>query len=337
MKVETEAVLAALPDTIAQFDADMRLVSVNHPKSGVFRSPPTEGNTPGEIFDPEAAAIIDGLIRASTRSGSAEAQYDTGTRLFRVLARQLTSAPDTLLVFQDLTGRRNAEQALTQSIEHKTGVLKSISHQLGAPLTAVLGYANLLTEPDPELDAATRTAMAQHMADQAWELAGMVEDLVAVARTELGDLQVVRVPVNLSANAAQVIESMGVRGSSIMVTGDPKVSGRGDPARVRQIVRNLLSNALAHGSEPITVAVEATTTDAWLSVMDRGPGLPSHLEREVFSRIPTVTDSDGFNRAGIGLWAAHELASLMDGGIEYSRDHGLSIFRLRLPILETTG
>jgi hypothetical protein len=146
-------------------------------------------------------------------------------------------------------------------------VLKSISHQLGTPMIAVLGYANLLTDPD--LDEATRDAMAQHMTDRAWELAGMVEDLQALAQTELGDLRVVRVPVDLAAEVNAVIDSMGARGLRVTVTGDRPVIATGDPARIRQVVRSFLANAFTHGTEPVTVDVTATATRA--VVAGQGP------------------------------------------------------------------
>ncbi|GEM_PF-4152564 len=330
--VDTDEILAALTDTIALVDARSRLVAVNRPDSPVFRTRPSNGDSLDSAFDPTAASLIRGLIEKADGLGLAEGEYGAGARYFGVSARPLRSAPVTLLIFQDVTVRRNAERAITESIGDKTSVLKSISQQLGAPLIAVLGYASLLTEPGSDLDAATRDAMAQHMTDQAWELAGMVENVQAMAQTELGDLRVVTVPVSLSANVAQVIESMGVRGSRVMVTGNRAVTAVGDPARVRQIVRNLLSNALTHGAEPITIDVSATETHSVVSVKDRGSGIPQALEREIFSRTPSF-GQDRSGRAGIGLWAAAELADLMGGEIEYRRELGMTVFRLTLPLV----
>jgi signal transduction histidine kinase len=330
LSADTQEILAALPDTIVQIDGSSRLVAVNHPESPVFRTAPTPRDSLESVIDPGAAALLQGLIRTAAQSGGAEGEYEAGGRWFRVTARQLRSAPVTMLVFQDLTVRRNAERALTESIGDKTSVLKSISNQLGAPMIAVLGYANLLTDPD--LDEATRDAMAQHMTDRAWDLAGMVENLQAMAQTELGDLRVVRVPVDLTTEVHAVIESMGARGGRVTVTGDRPVIATGDPARIRQVVRTLLANAFTHGTEPVTVDVTAAATRAVVGVKDRGPGLEEGVEDGIFSRIGV--GSDPGSGAGIGLWTARGLAHLMSGEIEYGREHGLTVFRLVMPLFQ---
>jgi signal transduction histidine kinase len=330
LSADTQEILAALPDTIVQIDGSSRLVAVNRPESPVFRTTPAPRDLLETVVDPGAAPLLEGLIRTAAQRGAAEGEYEAGGRWFRVTARQLRSAPVTMLVFQDLTVRRNAERALTESIGDKTSVLKSISHQLGTPMIAVLGYANLLTDPD--LDEATRDAMAQHMTDRAWELAGMVENLQAMAQTELGDLRVVRVPVDLTSEVNGVIESMGARGSRVTVTGDRPVIATGDPARIRQIVRSLLANAFTHGTEPVTVDVTASSTRAVVGVKDRGPGLKESLEGEIFSR--TGVGGNPAGGAGIGLWTARGLAHLMGGNIEYGREHGLTVFRLVMPPIQ---
>jgi signal transduction histidine kinase len=327
VSADTLEILAVLPDTIVQIDSSSRLVSVNRPESPVFRTTPALRDPLEAVVEPAAVSLLEGLIRMAAREGESEGEYEVAGRWFRVSARQLRSAPLTLLVFQDLTVRRNAERALTESIEDKTSVLKSISHQLGAPLIAVLSYANLLTDFD--LDEATRDAMARHMTDRAWELAGMVENLQAMAQTELGDLRVARDPIDLAAEVAQVIESMGARGTRVTVTGDRVAAATGDPARVRQVVRSLLANAFTHGAEPVTVDIGCAGSRAVVSVKDRGPGLDESRQSETLARLRDGGDPAA--GAGIGLWTARGLAHLMGGDIEYAREHGLSVFRLVLP------
>ncbi|HEY5579085.1 MAG TPA: HAMP domain-containing sensor histidine kinase, partial [Acidimicrobiia bacterium] len=180
------------------------------------------------------------LIDKAQRTGSSEGEVDTGTEEFRVTARRLETAPWTLLMIHEKSGFESAERVVVDLVRERSNVLVSVSDELRTPLSAVLGYANLLAEPDSDLDEVARTAMVQDMTDQAWDLAGIVEDLLAVARAEIGDLNVVSVPVNLIANVAQVIESMGSRGREVKVLGDKTITGHGDPARFRQIVRNLL-------------------------------------------------------------------------------------------------
>jgi signal transduction histidine kinase len=332
----TNEVLAALPETIVQVDDDFRLTTVNRPESPIFQRKALAGDPLEEILEGEAFGMITGLIHNAQRIGGAIAEYHTGADLFRVTAKPLLSAPLTLLIFQNITGLRHAGRALVELVRDKSSFLTSLSNELRTPLTAVLGYANLLVEPDPGLDEAARRRMVQDMTDQAWDLAGIVEDLLTVARAEIGELDVASVPVNIPANVAQIIESMGGRGSRISVTGDRTVTGVGDPAGFRQVVRNLLSNALTHGSEPVTVEVTADETHAVLRVKDRGMGVPEGLAESMFNQYVTANDSETPGRVGIGLWISRELTTLMGGQLTYHREENRTVFQVTLPLLGHT-
>jgi len=326
----SDEVLAALPEVIVQVDADFRIRTVNRSDSPIFRRSPTPGDRLEEVFRGRAVGAIASLIDRAQRFDTAEAEIDTGTEMFKADARRLTSAPLTLLIFQDQTTEKQVQVDIAD-VRDRSGLLTSVSDELRTPLTVVLSYAKLLAEPDVELDESVRSTMVQDMTDQAWDLAGVVEDLLAVARTEMGELNVVTVPVNLVANIAQVIESMGSRGWVINVIGDRTVTALGDPARFRQIVRNLLSNALSHGSEPITVEVSQTDRSAMLRVKDRGSGLSEELAGSVFDHAVTGDITLAPGRIGIGLWISRELTGLMGGRLAYLRERGESIFEVTLP------
>jgi signal transduction histidine kinase len=324
-------VLAAIPETIVQVDGDFRVRSVNRQESPLFRRSPVAGDRLEEVFRGRTVGSVATLIDRAQREGEAEAEIDTGDMVFSARAKRLVNLPQTLLVFQDKTGARLAEQAMAEVVRDRSSFLASVSHELRTPLTAVLGYANLLAEPNPSLDEGVRTEMVQDMTDQAWDLAGIVEDLLAVARTEIGELSVVSVPVNLKANVAQVVESMGGRGGQVEVTGDPSINGLGDPARFRQIVRNLLSNALSHGEEPYNVDISASDDRAILTVRDGGNGVPRALVESIFDQYVSGGGGESPGRVGIGLWISRELANLMGGQISYHRDEGETRFQVSIP------
>jgi two-component system sensor histidine kinase MtrB len=326
-----QEVLTAVPETIVQVDADFRVRAVNRAESPLFRRVPVAGDRLEEVFRGRTVGSIATLIDQAQREGESEAEIDTGDQLFTATAKRLVNLPLTLLIFQDKTGVRLAEQAVADVVRDRSSFLASVSNELRTPLTAVLGYANLLAEPNPSLDEGVRTAMVQDMTDQAWDLAGIVEDLLAVARTEIGELSVVSVPVNLRANVSQVIESMGARSAQITVTGDNSISGLGDPARFRQIVRNLLSNALSHGAEPFGVEISGDDEQAVLVVSDGGRGVPEELLDSIFDQYVSGSDGDAPGRVGIGLWISRELTSLMGGRITYRRQGDSTVFRVAIP------
>lgn len=329
--IDHEAVLGALPETILQVDSEMRILSVNKPESEVFVESPTKGGHIASAFEADTVALLTGLVDSARKVGSADGEYSAGAAVYGVTACTVEGTSKVVVIFRDITSRRMTEKALMEMMRDKSTLLESVGNELRAPLSAVIAYANLLAKPDPDLDGSSRSAMVQHMTDQAWDLAGIVDDLLAVAHTEIGDLHVAEVPVNLFANAAQVLESMGERGLRITVTGERDVKGLGDPARFRQIVRNLISNALTHGLEPVTVDIRPDGDRAVLSVKDRGSGVPADVEpRELFTRSPSL---DGPSRVGIGLWISRELAELMNGHLDYAREHGLTVFRVALPLL----
>jgi signal transduction histidine kinase len=325
-------VLAALPETIVQVDHEFRIVHVNRPESPVFPSKAAAGDLLRDVIDPEATQVVLGMIDNAHLTGGALAEYRSGSDLYRVTARPLTSAPLTLIVFKNITGTRSAGQTIVELVRDRSTFLAAVSHELRTPLSAVVGYANLLSDTNSALDETTRSEMVRDMTDQAWDLAGIVEDLLTVASAELGELQMAKVQVNLGANVAQVVESMGARAGAIVVQENADVCGVGDPARYRQVVRNLLSNALRHGGAPVIVQVAAEGDEAVLFVRDRGMGISDALAERMVQQSATGRASSP-GTLGLGLWISHELTRLMGGTLSYDRADGETVFKAAIPLL----
>jgi signal transduction histidine kinase len=328
----TDEVLAALPETIVQVDHEGAIAHVNRPESAVFARKAGPGDRIEAVIVPEAADVVSGLIDNAAMTGGALAEYHSGSDLYRVTARPLSSAPLTLLVFKNITGIRSAGQTIVDLVRDRSTFLAAVSHELRTPLSAVVGYANLLSETDSALDDQTRAAMVRDMTDQAWDLAGIVEDLLTVANAELGELHMAKVQVNIGANVAQVLESMGSRGSTVTVVETSEVHGIGDPTRYRQVVRNLLSNALRHGSEPVTVEVAEDGSEALLLVKDAGGGVDDDLAERI-SRQTAADRATSPGKLGLGLWISHELTRLMGGHLSYERSDDETVFKAAIPLL----
>lgn len=325
-------ILAALPETIVQVDHDWAIAHVNRPESPVFRRKATRGDRLDEVIVPEAAEAVIGLIDNAQVTGGALAEYHTGSDLYRVTARPLTSAPMTLLVFKNITGIRSAGQTIVDLVRDRSTFLAAVSHELHTPLSAVVGYANLLADTDSALDDQARAAMVRDMTDQAWDLAGIVEDLLTIANAELGELHLAKVQVNIGANVAQVLESMGARGGGVGVIETSDVHGIGDPARFRQVIRNLLSNALRHGRDPVTVEIAQEGSRALALVKDSGVGINEELARLIGEQSAggqTATPGS----LGLGLWICYELTRLMGGELTYHRGEGQTVFKAAIPLL----
>lgn len=328
----TDEILAALPETIVQVDHERRVSHVNRPESPIFCSRVTTGVLLDDVLDPEAAEVVVSMIDNAQMTGGALAEYRSGSDLYRVTARPLTTAPLTLLIFKNITGIRSAGQTIVELVRDRSTFLAAVSHELRTPLTAVVGYANLLSDTGSTLDDTTRSALVRDMTDQAWDLAGIVEDLLTVASAELGELQMAKVQVNVGANVAQVLESMGVRGNTVFVYETADVHGLGDPAHYRQVIRNLLSNALRHGHEPVSVEIAANDHQALLIVKDGGDGIDDELAQRIRDQASTGQASSP-GTLGLGLWISHELTRLMGGTLTYERVDGETVFKAAIPLM----
>ena len=327
-----EETFAALPETILHVDGEQTIARVNRPDSPIFTRKAGPGDRLGTVLDEEASRLVFDMITNAEITGGALAEYRSGSDLYRVTAKPLTSSPLTLLVFKNITGIRSAGQTIVDLVRDRSSFLAAVSHELRTPLTAVVGYANLLSDSESMLDDNSRAELVRDMTDQAWDLAGIVEDLLTVANVELGELNIAKVQVDLGANVAQVIESMGDRAEGVAVFEGKAVYGIGDPARYRQIVRNLLSNALRHGSGPISVDVGDEGEMAVLTVRDRGSGISDDLA-DLIARQVTEAHSPTPGTVGLGLWISQELTRLMGGGLSYERNDGETVFKAAIPLL----
>ncbi|MGA8040872.1 MAG: PAS domain S-box protein, partial [Acidimicrobiia bacterium] len=153
----------------------------------------------------------------------------------------------------DITEQVEAQDELRGMLDSKDQLIASVSHELRTPLTAVLGFAQLMRSELPSLSPDEQLEIVKSIADQTADLTNIVEDLLVAARADNETLKVAQVSVDLRAQSAQVLEALsGEGGHTIELTG-PTIRAMGDPARVRQILRNLISNAFRYGGVNIEV------------------------------------------------------------------------------------
>jgi signal transduction histidine kinase len=249
--------------------------------------------------------------------------------VLRVVAGMLGSFSDQLESHQRLAERQAELEALVRS---KDQLIASISHEIRTPLTAIMGYARLLRDSQLAMVDAESEAFVAMLVDQGDELSNIVDDLVVAARADLGHLEVVAVPIHLRAQTNQVLEAIDpTTPRSVRVTGHDVIA-LGDPSRVRQIIRNLITNAARYGGTNIEVALHLDEVGAHLLVVDDGRGVPDGQQDRIFEAyhrahaVPGVTHS-----LGLGLFLSRTLARLMSGDVSYRRVSGQTIFDLTLP------
>jgi len=249
------------------------------------------------------------------------------------VVRDAAEQPHHLIMqMVDITELKEAQRELEQALRSKDEFVASVSHELRTPLTAVIGFGNLLRARPSPLSAQEQRETIEVLTAQAAEVARIVEDLLVVARSGTGQLQVASIPVDLRAQAAQVLAGWGPGEVAHVTLEQGTAHAQGDPTRVRQILRNLVLNALRYGGEHVRIATAHTGSSACIVVADDGPGIPEDARERIFQpyqqahRVPGLTSS-----MGMGLTVSRRLARLMGGDLTYRYEHGETVFELALP------
>jgi len=228
-----------------------------------------------------------------------------------------------------------AEAQLRETLRSKDDFIATIAHELRTPLTAVVGFAQLLQDEGSALSTGERAEMMRMLVDEGMDLTNIVDDLLVAAKAEAGTLTVAHVRVDLRAQAAQALESWEKAANGRVELTGPSAHTVGDPARVRQILRNLISNALRYGGSRIRVCVSSDSSTAQVMVIDDGTGVPPEEQESIFEPYRRAHNIPGLTASmGLGLTISRQLARLMDGDVTYRRHHGESVFALTLPRMD---
>ncbi len=254
---------------------------------------------------------------------------DTDTR---TEVGQVGAAFNEMLVHVDsaLNSRHQSEQRVRQFVA-------DASHELRTPLASIKGYAELSRrEPEPVPGSVTH-AMGR-IESEANRMSSLVEDLLLLARLDAGrpldhttvDLSMLVINAVSDAHAAAPDHRWGLD-----LPPEP-VEVQGDPARLHQIVANLLGNARTHTPRYTVVTTAVRTEDDWvrISVHDNGPGVPESLQQNVFERF--ARGDDARNRAGgstgLGLSIVTAVAKAHGGRVELDSRPGDTTFSVLLPL-----
>jgi signal transduction histidine kinase/CheY-like chemotaxis protein len=218
----------------------------------------------------------------------------------------------------------------------KTDFMANLGHEIRTPMTGVLGMAELMARTP--LDDAQRSYI-EAVQRSGTTLLRLVNDALDIARIESrrllleSECVVVRSMVDevialASGNARQKQLSL-----SVHVHADVPAAIRGDAVRLRQILQNLVNNAVKFTVQGgVAVAVRCDGPRLVLSVTDTGPGMADELRARLFSRFEQGGSPQRAQGSGLGLAIAHELCTLMGGSIEVESKPGMgSVFVVALP------
>lgn len=249
-------------------------------------------------------------------------------------------------VGRDITARIAGERALEEARSRaeeasaaKSRFLATVSHEFRTPLNGILGMADLLgdTRLDPE-----QTTYVRALRISGEALLALVDDILDFAKVEAGKLELIDAPFALPQLLEDVTELMAPRAQakgieiSTLLAADLPARIHGDAERLRQILLNLVGNAVKftqEGGVGIRAGIEGG--EIAVEIADTGPGIPADrlaLIFEEFEQAETGTSRQQ-GGTGLGLAIARRFALAMGGGLDVeNRQGGGAVFRLSLPL-----
>lgn len=250
---------------------------------------------------------------------------------------QRVPVPETKDEMHDLASSLNHMlDRLQESFDTQRRFTADASHELRTPVTAIVGHANyLLRRTKPSEEQQDSLTVIRREGER---MAKLVNDLLELARADAG-FAVTREPMNLIDTVEAVhmeVAPMAGAAEIHVSTSDPLAEVSGDASRLKQVVLNLVQNAVNAGATNITIAVQNERKHVRLEILDNGPGIPQEAIPHLFERFYRVDGarSTRGNGSGLGLAIVKWIVNQHEGSVTVeSRIGEGTVFTVLLPAL----
>lgn len=278
----------------------------------------------------------------SVVTGVRDAREDYGCRMVRrdgtVLDCAAAPLPDgaTLISFADVTASVNVERALTEKNEALENISRlredfvhHVSYELRSPLTNIIGFAQLLgTETIGALNEKQRD-YTSHIVRSSGALLAIINDILDLATIDNGALTLEIEEVDVAQTIEQAVAGLQDRISdnrmSLLIDIAPQTGPlRADGKRLRQVLFNLISNAVGFSApgQTITVGAGRIGDEVRITVADQGRGIPAEVREKVFDRFESHSLGSKHRGVGLGLSIVRSIVELHGGHVELDSEPG---------------
>jgi two-component system phosphate regulon sensor histidine kinase PhoR len=286
------------------------------------------------IRHPDISAQLERVLAGDTPGGVELSFGRDQSQTLIARAAPVLSAGNTggVLVLHDITDLRRADRI-------RRDFVANVSHELRTPLTAIRGYVEALLDAPPK-PAETRKFL-EIIARHSSRMERLVKDLLRLARLDAGQEGLETVPCSVEALFSGVIADLtpviDARGQTVEVHVAPDAgSVTGDPAKLHDVLRNLVENASNYSPEDSRIVLTSRKdgSHVLIEVADSGPGIPEADLSRIFERFYRVDKarSRESGGTGLGLSIVRHLVELHGGEVRaINRPEGGAVFRVRLP------
>jgi PAS domain S-box-containing protein len=327
---QSVAILANIADGIVAVERDGHVVLWNRAAEEITGIPAAEaiGRTPVQVLQRELASETGGTNRLVSIS---RGEDDIWLSLSETVMRDPTGAVSgRIFAFRDISAEHVVEQM-------KSDFVSAVSVELRTPLTSIYGFAQTLLREDVGFGEAERRTFLEFIASESERLTEIVDALLDVARIDTGDLTVSLEPTDVAAVVRDVVSAAAAseNGHSFVADLDGEnCTARADPEKLRQVLDQLVSNAVKYspGGGTVTVSAAQRADGIEVAVADEGVGIPPSERDRIFSKFYKPGGGTG---TGLGLFIARGLVREMGGRMWVESEEGEgSRFAFALPHAE---
>lgn len=290
----------------------------------------SEVGTGSEMAVPlKVAGVVRGVLHVEARERGRLTEDDL--TVLRRIGQQMSLVMHNIEL---LASEKGTVARLHDLDQMKSRLLTIASHELRTPLTVVLGFAEVLTGNSAELPPEKVHEYAVAIQRQASSLGRLVDQMLLASQMEHGTISVMPAATALGDLLDQAVEEFDVPieiGESAR-----EITVMADPFRLRQVLSNLLGNAVKYASHGrIQLMARAEGGTATILLRDEGPGIPPEEQARVFDPFHQIGEHGvaGRRGVGLGLTVARDLVRLMDGDLKLVSAQGYGVtFTITLPL-----